>query len=233
MGASGPAGLDPAWIRHEDPELIALAKPAGLLSVPGRGPDKRDSLLLRATARWPDALLVHRLDQATSGLMLLARSLPVQRALGQAFAERRVDKRYLAIVHGLVPAPDTADGWSDIELPLLVDWPHRPRSKVDHRHGKPSHTRWRLLARDPARQASVLELQPVTGRSHQLRVHLLALGHPIVGDRLYRPDDPAPRLMLHATRLEFVHPGSGRPLSLHHPAPFALADLPPSVTVRP
>ena len=232
MAPARSEAIDPAGVVHQDADLIVLAKPAGLLSVPGRGPDKRDSLLVRATKRWPDALLVHRLDQATSGLMLLARSLLIQRALSRAFAERRVDKRYQAIVHGLVSAPRTADGWADIELPLLPDWPNRPRSKVDHQHGKPSHTRWRLLDQDPGSQTSLLELQPITGRSHQLRVHLLALGHPVVGDRLYQPDDQAPRLMLHATGLEFTHPGSGQGLSLHHLAPFGFAHERPSVTVR-
>lgn len=213
--------IDSAWIVYQDPELLALAKPTGLLSIPGRGPDKRDSLLQRAQARWPETLLVHRLDQATSGLMLLARNRPMQKALGQAFEQRRVRKTYTAVVHGQPLEQPDAKGWSHIQLPLILDWPNRPRSKVCHERGRPSHTRWHLLAYDPASHTSRLALQPVTGRSHQLRVHLLALGHPIVGDALYGPpDDRAPRLMLHASALQLIHPGTGLPLGLHSPVPF-------------
>ena len=216
--AIGP--LDDEWLVHEDEALLVLDKPAGLLSVPGRGPDKADCLSARARQRWPDALVVHRLDQATSGLLLLARGAAMQRALSAAFAERRIRKRYEAIVHGRPPAPDTADGWGEIELPLRLDWPRRPRSVVDAEHGKPSRTRWRVLERNAASARTRLELEPVTGRSHQLRVHLQAIGHPIVGDALYGPADGAPRLMLHARTLALTHPVSGRPLVLSRPAPF-------------
>ncbi len=205
---------------HEDAHLLALHKPAGLLVVPGRGADKADCLIARAQRRWPDALVVHRLDQATSGLMLLARGAAMQRALSIAFAQRRVHKRYLALVHGRLQAPGRADGWGEIDLPLIVDWPRRPRSKVDHAIGKPSLTRWRALGHDAGAAITRLELEPVTGRSHQLRVHLQAIGHPIVGDRLYGVDDGAPRLMLHACALRLAHPADGRPLELSCPAPF-------------
>ena len=225
--ASAPPGTPAAdagaalHVLHEDAHLLALDKPAGLLSVPGRGPERADCLSARAQRRWPDALVVHRLDQATSGLMLLARSLTVQRLLGAAFAERRVGKRYEALVHGRLDAPpSTPDGWAEIDLPLIVDWPHRPRSKVDHQTGKPSLTRWQPLAYDAAQHSTRLALAPVTGRSHQLRVHLQAIGHPIVGDTLYGPPDGAPRLMLHACAIELVHPVTGEALSLHSPAPF-------------
>lgn len=211
---------EPLICLHEDQHLLALHKPAGLLAVPGRGADKADCLIARARQRWPDALVVHRLDQATSGLMLLARGAAMQRALSIAFAERRVHKRYLALVHGRLPAPDGADGWGRIELPLIVDWPRRPRSKVDHASGKPSLTRWRPLGHDTESAITRLELEPVTGRSHQLRVHLQAIGHPIVGDRLYGIDDDAPRLMLHACALQLTHPADGRPLEFSCPAPF-------------
>lgn len=207
---------------HEDRYLIALVKPAGLLAVPGRGPERADCLSARAQRRWPDALVVHRLDQATSGLMLLARGAAMQRALGSVFAERRVVKCYEALVHGhaALPAGVAADGWAEIDLPLIVDWPRRPRSKVDHALGKPSLTRWRPLGPGAVPGTTRLALQPVTGRSHQLRVHLLASGHPIVGDTLYAPPDGAPRLMLHACALRLTHPVTGQPLALDSAAPF-------------
>ena len=213
--------MDALEVRYEDAQLLALVKPAGLLSVPGRGADKQDCLSARALARWPDALIVHRLDQATSGLMLLARGADMQRRLSVAFAERRVHKRYEALVHGrLELPPGTQDGWACIDLPLIVDWPNRPRSKVDPAAGKPSLTRWRPLAHDAAAGTTRLALMPVTGRSHQLRVHLQAIGHPIVGDTLYGPADGAPRLMLHACELRLTHPATGQPLELASPAPF-------------
>ena len=205
---------------HEDAHLLALVKPAGLLSVPGRGPQNADCLSTRAQRRWPGALIVHRLDQATSGLLLMARSAAVQRALSSAFAERRVHKRYEALVHGRPSAATDADGWAEIDRPLIVDWPNRPRSKVDHASGKPSRTRWRLLAHDATTDTARLALEPVTGRSHQLRVHLLAIGHPIVGDALYGTPDTAPRLMLHACALWLEHPVSGHTLDLRSDVPF-------------
>ena len=206
---------------HEDPHLLALDKPAGLLSVPGRGADKADCLIARARHRWPDALIVHRLDQATSGLLLLARGAAMQRALSIAFAERRVHKRYQALVHGQLEWPaDATRGWAEIDLPLIADWPNRPRSRVDHAIGKPSRTRWRPLGHDAALDRTRVELEPITGRSHQLRVHLQAIGHPIVGDSLYGPPDGAARLMLHACALRLVHPATGDTLELSSPAPF-------------
>ena len=214
--------LDDLEVVHEDAHLLALVKPAGLLAVPGRGSDKADCLITRAHQRWPDALVVHRLDQATSGLMLLARGLAMQRALSAAFAERRVRKHYQALVHGRADLPADADaGWAEIDLPLLIDWPNRPRSAVNHAAGKPSLTRWRPVAYDAANDITRLALQPLTGRSHQLRVHLQAIGHPIVGDALYGPaGDGAPRLMLHAGGLELAHPASGQPLVLYSAVPF-------------
>ncbi|MFC0594144.1 RluA family pseudouridine synthase [Ottowia pentelensis] len=218
--ASAIGLFDDEWLVHEDAALLVLDKPAGLLAVPGRGADKADCLSARAQRRWPDALVVHRLDQATSGLMLLARGAAMQRALSQAFAERRVHKRYEAIVHGQVPDAEAADGWGLIELPLRLDWPRRPLSIVDAEHGKPSCTRWRVLRRDAAGDTTRLALEPITGRSHQLRVHLQAIGHPIVGDTLYGPPDGAARLMLHAGALQFAHPLDGHALALQRSAPF-------------
>ena len=197
---------------HADDALLVLVKPAGLLSVPGRGADKQDCASARAQQQWPGALVVHRLDMATSGLLLMARTPDVQRALSHAFAEREVEKRYQAIVQGCMTAPESQGGWGDIELPIAADWERRPLRVIDHERGKPSHTRWRLLASDTTAQTSRLELSPVTGRTHQLRLHLAAIGHAILGDALYADASVqarAPRLLLHATRLAFAHPLSG------------------------
>jgi tRNA pseudouridine32 synthase/23S rRNA pseudouridine746 synthase len=209
---------------HIDPWLLVFDKPAGLLCVPGRGPDKQDCLSARAQAQWPDALIVHRLDMATSGLVLMARGIEAQRALSLAFEQRRVHKRYTAVVTGrlLNPAPD--NGWSTIDLPLLLDWQNRPRSIVSHAHGKPSLTRWRLATARAGSPANTtrLDLEPVTGRSHQLRVHLQAIGHPIVGDPLYAavPPHASQRLLLHALALACPHPHSGEAMHFVAPCPF-------------
>lgn len=194
-------------VLYADDAMLVLDKPAGLLSVPGRGEDKQDCLSVRAQRLHPDALIVHRLDMATSGVMVLARGAAAQRTLNQAFASRTVTKRYIAIVDGhLAPPPET---WGVIDLPIIVDWPNRPRRIIDHQHGKPSMTRWRVLSYNAQDQTTRVELEPVTGRSHQLRVHLLALGHAIVGDALYgspRVQAMADRLLLHACSLELSHP---------------------------
>ena len=208
---------------HADDDLLVLHKPAGLLCVPGRGDDKQDCLSARAEGAWPGALVVHRLDQATSGLVLMARTAAAQRRLGDAFAARAVDKRYHAVVHGQLRASDTPDGWGLIDLPLARDWPRRPMQKVDLAHGKPSQTRWRVLHHDAAADTTRLELQPLTGRTHQLRVHLAAIGHPIVGDALYAPAGAlpsAPRLLLHASRLRFTHPALGHDCHFSQPPDF-------------
>ena len=198
---------------HADDGLLVLDKPSGLLSVPGRGEDKQDCLSNRVQRHYPDALIVHRLDQATSGLLLMARGAAMQRALSQAFESRHVFKRYIAVVEGLVGvAPCQPDGWGLIDLPIAVDWPRRPLRIIDTAHGKASQTRWRVLGRDAAAHCTRLELEPLTGRSHQLRVHLQALGHPILGDALYAPPEAqarAARLLLHASALRFSHPASG------------------------
>ena len=237
---------------YADEHLLAFDKPAGLLAVPGRGPDKADCLSARVQAVWPGALIVHRLDEATSGLILMARSLRVQRLLGEAFAQRRVRKRYEAVVGAsaaavaaafaasqpeadewlqeqeaekdetaaLSAAPSAVSaspGWAAIGLPLLPDWPRRPRSKVDHAHGKPSLTLWRPAGGGPLPGTARVALRPITGRSHQLRVHLAAIGLPIAGDTLYAPPAAqalAPRLLLHASALQLTHPATGKPLRL-------------------
>jgi tRNA pseudouridine32 synthase/23S rRNA pseudouridine746 synthase len=207
-----------AELVYLDHALIVMSKPAGLLAVPGRGPDKADCLSARLQAIHPDALIVHRLDMATSGLILLARGAEVQRRMSAAFAERRVAKTYIAVVDGL-PAADAGE----IDLPLSADWPNRPRQKVDIQLGKPSCTQWQVLSRDPIRGQTRLSLQPVTGRSHQLRLHLSAIGHAILGDRLYASAavaGTAPRLLLHASRLQFNHPDHGQALDLASAPPF-------------
>ncbi len=205
---------------HVDDALVVVDKPSGLLAVPGRGPDKQDCLAARVQARYPDALVVHRLDMATSGLMVMARGAAAQRALSIAFAARALGKRYLAVVAG---RPEAPQGWGAIELPLIGDWPNRPRQIVDRERGRPSLTRWRVLGEAAGGACSRLELEPVTGRSHQLRVHLAAIGHPIVGDALYAPPDvqaQASRLLLHAWSLRFAHPVTGAALEFDCPAPF-------------
>lgn len=203
---------------HADADCIVAVKPSGMLSVPGRGALGQDCLAARVQAGFTDALVVHRLDMSTSGLMLFARGAAAQRVLSAAFAAREVHKRYIAVVHGRV---EPALG--EIDLPLSADWPNRPKQMVDHDIGKPSLTRWRVLAVDAARDATRLELEPVTGRAHQLRVHLLALGHPILGDALYAPPEVlarADRLLLHASSLRFAHPATGEQLALESAAPF-------------
>ena len=201
-------------VLYADPWLLALLKPSGLLSQPGLGPELADSLISRAQERWPEARLVHRLDRDTSGLILLARDATTHRALSAAFAERRVRKTYLAVVQGL-----PADRGGVINQPLARIATRPPRYGVVplEQGGKPALTRWRVLRRFEG--SSLLLLQPRTGRSHQLRVHLADLGHPVLGDPIY--GDPlygepaaAPRLQLHAAGLQLLHPATGKPLHL-------------------
>jgi len=205
-------------ILHHDDALIVADKPAGLPTVPGRPPELHDCLWHRVRDQWPDALVVHRLDMATSGLVLFARGIDMQRSLSIAFAQRQVGKGYEAVAAGDLPGDS-----GEIDLPLTADWPNRPRQTVDAERGKPSLTRWRVLERKVPIGGTRLALEPLTGRTHQLRVHLAAIGHPLLGDTLYAPPElaaAAPRLLLHATRLAFVHPGDGRTLSFESHAPF-------------
>ena len=205
---------------YADEALLVLDKPAGLLSVPGRDIVNQDCASARAQAQWPDALIVHRLDMATSGLLLMARGAAMRRALGMAFEWRRVYKRYIAVVAGHV-VNDTGE----IHQPLRTDWPNRPRQIITP-DGRPSHTRWRVLARETdgqGRPQTRLELEPVTGRTHQLRVHLQHIGHPMLGDPLYADAETlarSPRLLLHASELALAHPISGAALHWHSPPPF-------------
>jgi tRNA pseudouridine32 synthase/23S rRNA pseudouridine746 synthase len=212
-----PAGLE---VVFADDTLIVLEKSSGLLSVPGRGEGMADSLSLRVQQQFSDALVVHRLDMATSGLIVMARGIEAQRALSAAFAERQVHKRYEAVVQGQVNAPPY--DWRTIDLPIRVDWPRRPLRMIDPT-GQASISQVRLLAWNASAGTSRIALEPETGRSHQLRVHLQAIGHPILGDALYAPAEiaaAAPRLLLHACALGFEHPLSRSKVEFHSPAPF-------------
>lgn len=201
-------------VLHVDDQLIVADKPAGLLAVPGRGEAGRVNLASHVQLQWPDALVVHRLDMGTSGLMLLARGAEMQRRLNAAFEQRAVGKRYVAVVEGVVPQDE-----GRIAAPLAADWPNRPRQIVDLVNGKPSLTHWQVMAHGA--DTTRLSLSPVTGRSHQLRVHLQHIGHPIRGDELYAPLPlKADRLLLHAAEISFAHPGSGLTMHFASPPPF-------------
>ncbi len=213
-----PPPAEPLVPLHVDTALVVLIKPTGLLSVPGRGADKADCLATRVQTVIPDALIVHRLDMDTSGLIVMARGTEAHRKLSQAFLARRITKQYTALVAGHL-TPDTGT----VDLPMRCDWPNRPRQIVDPELGKPATTHWQLLGYDAATESSRVRLEPVTGRSHQLRVHMQALGHPILGDALYASAtdrDRAPRLMLHASLLAFLHPFEERHLEFRSDAPF-------------
>jgi tRNA pseudouridine32 synthase/23S rRNA pseudouridine746 synthase len=204
---------------YGDDRLLVLDKPAGLLSVPGIGPGNQDCLARRAAAAHPGARIVHRLDRETSGVIVLALDPDSHRDLSRQFERRRVAKRYVAVVAGAVE-PD--EGQIDLPLRKDLDPPGGgPRHIVDRQRGRPAQTRFRVLARDAAR--SRLELAPATGRSHQLRVHLQAIGHPVLGDDLYAPPAVvamADRLLLHATTLALDHPATGERMTFASPCPF-------------
>lgn len=206
---------DPLVVLHEDHEIVVVSKPSGLLSVPGKGEHLSDCLIARVQAVFPQALLVHRLDRDTSGVMVFAATPYAQRHLGLQFEKRMTKKTYVARVWGkLEPKTGTVD------LPLIVDWPNRPLQKVCHETGKSAETDWRVLryGDDETR----VRLMPKTGRSHQLRVHMLAKGHVILGDPLYAEGAARdfPRLMLHSEELRIKHPDGGRGMSFRAKAPF-------------
>lgn len=206
---------DPLQIVYEDTEVLCVDKPPGLLSVPGKGAHLADCLLSRVQAVFPHALLVHRLDRDTSGIMVFALSPHAQRHLGLQFEKRQTKKTYIARVWG---QPDADNG--RVDLPLCVDWPNRPRQHVDYENGKAAVTDWRVMRREG--DTTRMRLNPMTGRSHQLRVHMLELGHPILGDPFYA-DGPArdfPRMMLHAEELKIRSPEDGQWLRMRSKAPF-------------
>ncbi len=195
-------------ILHIDPEFIIVNKPPGLLSVPGRGPEKQDCLASRMISVYPNTRIVHRLDQPTSGILICPQGYEPLRNIAKQFEAREVNKRYVAVVSGLVK-----DDEGSVELPLICDWPNRPRQMVDTANGKSALTHYTVLARDLQKNCTKVALKPVTGRSHQLRVHMLELGHPILGDTLYAPNkviQQSSRLLLHATWIEFNHPTTGQ-----------------------
>ncbi|MDF3350201.1 RNA pseudouridine synthase [Sulfitobacter sp. KE34] len=206
---------DPLVILHEDAEVLLVDKPSGLLSVPGKGEHLADCLITRVQAVFPQALLVHRLDRDTSGVMIFALTPHAQRHLGLQFEKRMTRKTYVARVWG-VPAEKSGS----VDLPLIVDWPNRPRQMVCHQTGKPAQTDWKMVKNDG--ETARLRLFPKTGRSHQLRVHMLALGHPILGDPFYATGAARdfPRLMLHSEELRFNHPQGGASTKVRAKAPF-------------
>ena len=207
---------DPLTILYEDGDLLAVEKPTGLLSVPGRGPHLADCLLSRLQTLRGEIFLVHRLDRDTSGLMIFAQTKEAQRKLGRMFEVKRIKKRYIARVAGKM-----SEAKGTVDLPLIVDWPNRPLQHVNWERGKPSVTDWEKLAVEG--DTTRVKLLPRTGRSHQLRVHMMEIGHPILGDPFYAKGadrDDHPRLMLHAEGLKFEHPITGKVLRLEAPCPF-------------
>lgn len=202
---------------YQDDHLLVLNKASGLLSVPGKATEHKDSLQLRVQRVFPTASIVHRLDMATSGIMLMALNRASHRHLSRQFELKKISKVYLAKVYG---QPKAERG--SIELPLICDWPNRPKQMVDFERGKPAVTHWKTL--ETYRECALMQLSPITGRSHQLRVHMLRLGHPILGDRLYAHPKAlvmAERLQLHAQSIEFLHPQSEKAMQFQQPADFA------------
>lgn len=215
MSAEYDPPTGPLDIIHDDHELLLVNKPAGLLSVPGKGAHLADCLIARVQAAFPEALLVHRLDRDTSGVMVFAMTPAAQRHLGLQFEKRQVKKVYVARVWGHV-----AEKTGTVDLPLIVDWPNRPRQHVDHENGKPAVTDWRVIRTEG--NATRVRLYPQTGRSHQLRVHMKEIGHPILGDPFYATGEAraAPRLMLHAESLGLRHPDGGKGMRFSAKCPF-------------
>lgn len=199
---------------YSDNDILIFNKPSGLLTVPGKAPRLKDCLQSRVQRIWPTATIVHRLDMATSGLLIMALNIDAHRHISKQFELRQISKTYYARVLGV---PEKTKG--TIELPLICDWPNRPKQMVDHEHGKSACTHWQLI--DNNRESSLIKLTPVTGRSHQLRVHMLSIGHEILGDNLYASDkgkSMSTRLCLHAFNISFTHPASGK--SLYFETPF-------------
>ncbi len=206
---------DPLVILHDDHEVVLVDKPSGLLSVPGKGEHLADCLITRVQAVYPQALLVHRLDRDTSGVMIFALTPHAQRHLGLQFEKRQTKKTYVARVAGRI-----AEKTGTVDLPLIVDWPNRPKQMVCHETGKQAVTDWRVIRSNDAETR--VRLMPKTGRSHQLRVHMLAMGHPILGDPFYATGDALnhPRLMLHSETFQFRHPDGGQGTRITAKAPF-------------
>lgn len=203
-------------IIYQDEDIVVINKPSGLLTVPGKRPEHKDSVATRVQRVLPTATIVHRLDMATSGILIMALNKPAHVEISRQFEKRETQKHYIARVYGSL-ASDTGT----VDEPLICDWPNRPKQKVDHEHGKPSLTNYEIIAREE--ETSLVKLMPVTGRSHQLRVHMLSLGHPIIGDRLYAHDKAlalSTRLQLHAASLKVKHPVSKEPVTFESNCPF-------------
>lgn len=209
--------LQPLRTLYQDDDVIVIDKPAGLLSVMGRLPEHQDSAYLRILAQYPEAKVIHRLDMATSGLLMFAKHQLAAAAFSRLFQKRGIEKRYTAWVEGEIVAS------GHIDLPLITDWEQRPKQKVDLEQGKASLTYFERISFDPERQISRVLLRPITGRSHQLRVHLQQIGHPIMGDRYYHPQPSRiglGRMALHAHHLSFEHPLTQQRLSIESCVPF-------------
>ncbi len=203
-------------ILHLDDDLLLVNKPSGLLSVPGKALENRDCLETRIRDAYPEILLIHRLDLDTSGVMIFARTKQAQRHINLQFQQRQTEKTYIARVWGQV-TPESGT----VDLPLIVDWPNRPIQMVDHVNGKSAITNWNVLEHEA--NATRMELRPITGRSHQLRVHMLAIGHPILGDRFYGTEEvtaAADRMQLHALTLRLRHPAHETWLDFSAACPF-------------
>jgi len=203
-------------VMHVDGDILVVSKPSGLLSVPGKAEEHSDCLEARAKAAYPDARIVHRLDMDTSGVMVLAMNPVAHRHLGLQFERRKTAKSYIARVWGTMECER-----GEVDLPLRCDWPNRPKQMVCHEHGRNAVTDWQVQAREI--RATRVKLLPVTGRSHQLRVHMLVLGHPILGDRFYAEGEAlsaADRLQLHAKELTFHHPTGGERVTFSAECPF-------------
>ena len=203
-------------IKYQDEDILILNKPSGLLSVPGKAPEHRDCLQYRAQRVLPTATIVHRLDMATSGLLVMAMNKAAHRHISKQFELRQTRKSYIAEVYGHIEQES-----GEVDLPLICDWPNRPKQMVDHTRGKSAQTHWQVLSRQET--STRVELTPITGRSHQLRVHMLSIGHPILGDRLYAHEQAlsmSSRLLLHAQSLSFKHPQLEQIMTFDCPAPF-------------
>lgn len=204
-------------VLHADEHVLVVDKPAGLLSVPGKAGEHWDCLEYRARQRFDDARIVHRLDMDTSGLMVLALNAASHRNLGRQFEKRKTRKVYIARVRGRIEQDQ-----GEIDLPLRCDWPSRPKQMVCFEHGRSARTEWHVVSRDAS--STLVRLTPHTGRSHQLRVHMLSLGHVILGDRFYAEGEAltaSERLALHAAELSFIHPASGEWMVFSSPCPFS------------
>lgn len=216
--SAAPANPAPYKIVYIDSELLVIDKPYDLLTVPGRGIENQDCLINRVLREQPNARIVHRLDYATSGLVIIPMSYEAQKSISRQFEQRSTQKQYIAVVHGIVN-----EDAGVIDFPLICDWPNRPKQMIDLENGKPAQTEFKVLARDIRQNSTRVELKPITGRSHQLRVHMLALGHPILGDRFYASGDAlnaSNRLLLHAQSISFDHPESAERLHIEASAPF-------------